>query len=245
MPDKTLDNQEQSEVSKRHERANRILDAASESVLRWGYHRTTVSDIAKQAGVAKGTIYLHWKTRVALFETLMLRERLRVAEDIRERIAADPEGYTLRGFIKQSALATMGRPLLKALFLRDSDVLGKLAHSDLSSAATSERLAGFKAYLKLVREHGLVRDDLDLDAQAQIWIAVFVGFLLAESWMAEEFTLRGEQLADLMAETVHRALQTDRVVSSDEAQRVSQALTDFWDRTIALTQELLQQELER
>lgn len=245
MADRALDNTEQPEASKRRERANRILDAASESVLRWGYHRTTVDDIAKQADVAKGTIYLHWKTREELFEALMLRERLRVAEDIMTRLAADPKGYTLRGFIKHSALATMDRPLLKALFLRDADVLGKLVHSDLSNAAYAERVAGFKVYLELMREHGMVREDLDLDTQAQIWIAVFMGFLLAESLMPGEFSLRDERLADLMAETVHRALETDRAVSQDDAQRLSKALARYWERATAAAQELFQQELDK
>ncbi len=50
---------------KRQERAERILDAAAALIQRWGYNKTTIDDIAKQAGVAKGTIYLHWKTRDA------------------------------------------------------------------------------------------------------------------------------------------------------------------------------------
>ncbi len=35
------------------ERAQRILDAVEELTLRWGYSKTTIDDIAKQAGVAK------------------------------------------------------------------------------------------------------------------------------------------------------------------------------------------------
>ncbi len=57
--------------SRRQERADRILDAAAELILRWGYRKTTIDDIAKQAGVAKGTIYLHWKTREDLFMALI------------------------------------------------------------------------------------------------------------------------------------------------------------------------------
>ena len=56
------------ERTKREIRAERILDAALELLQRWGYRKTTIEDIAKQAGVAKGTVYLHWKTRDALFE---------------------------------------------------------------------------------------------------------------------------------------------------------------------------------
>ena len=59
----TGEGEPQRERSKRQVRAERILDAAATLVERWGYHKTTIDDIAKQAGVAKGTIYLHWKTR--------------------------------------------------------------------------------------------------------------------------------------------------------------------------------------
>src|SRR3954449_1951123 len=93
------------DVSRRQERGQRILDAAATLILRWGYNKTTIDDIARQAGVAKGTIYLHWKTREDLFTALMRREYIRLAEDIRQRLAGDPEGGTLHALTKQSVLA--------------------------------------------------------------------------------------------------------------------------------------------
>ena len=89
----------------RQERADRILDAAAELILRWGYKKTTIDDIAKQSRVAKGTIYLHWKTREDLFMALLIREDFKYVEDLKQRIASDPEGSTLRGFVKHSTLA--------------------------------------------------------------------------------------------------------------------------------------------
>ena len=62
----------------RQERADRILDAAAELILRWGYKKTTIDDIAKQSRVAKGTIYLHWKTREDLFMALLYTRRFQV-----------------------------------------------------------------------------------------------------------------------------------------------------------------------
>ena len=111
------------ERSKREQRADRILDAAAELMLRWGYNKTTLDDIARYAGVAKGTIYLHWKTREDLFTTLMKREYNRLAQDFQQRIANDPEGGTIHGVTKHSVLATMKSPLMKAVFLRDTDLL--------------------------------------------------------------------------------------------------------------------------
>src|SRR5690606_41617518 len=55
----------------------------AELILRWGYDKTTVEDVARAAGVAKGTIYLHWKTRDALFTALLRRDRVRLVEEVR------------------------------------------------------------------------------------------------------------------------------------------------------------------
>ncbi len=233
----------QQEISRRQTRAQRILDAASTTILRWGYQKTTLDDIARQAGVAKGTIYLHWKTREELFAALLKRERVELTEDLKQRIAADPAGATLRGILKHSALALMKRPLLKAVLLRDMEVLGKLAQSEHSNAAYTERLEGFKTYLELLREHDLVRTDLSLRAQVYMLSAIFAGFFLVAPLMPEEFTLSDEELADLIAEAVHCTLEPDRSDPSDALQTVSYAFMQYLNRTMVIAQEQFQQEV--
>ncbi|WP_234322969.1 helix-turn-helix domain-containing protein, partial [Streptomyces sp. NRRL S-350] len=51
----------------RQERAERILDTTAELLEQHGYRRVTIDDVASRAGIGKGTVYLHWKTREALF----------------------------------------------------------------------------------------------------------------------------------------------------------------------------------
>ena len=237
------DGTSQEEQSKRQQRAERILDAAAELILRWGYRKTTIDDIARQAGVAKGTIYLHWKTREELFAALIKREKVEVAEDIKQRIIVDPEGATLRGILKLSALALMKRPLMKAVLLRDMEVLGKLAHREQSSAAYAERLTGFNTYLELLREQDLVRTDLSLRAQVYMLSAIFTGFFLVAPLMPDEFTLSDEELAELMAETVHCALEPGRAVPSAALQTASHAFMQYLNRDIAIVQEPFQLEV--
>jgi TetR/AcrR family fatty acid metabolism transcriptional regulator len=54
-----------------------ILEAAVKTFARAGYHRTRVADIAREAGVADGTVYIYFKSKedilVSLFQDLMLR----------------------------------------------------------------------------------------------------------------------------------------------------------------------------
>src|SRR5687768_18346322 len=105
-------------------RAERILDAAAELIVRWGYDKTTLDDVSRHAGVAKGTIYLHWKSREALFTALLRRERVLMLEAVRLRVTghAEPVG----GLVRRLALEMLQRPLLKALLLGDRDMLGAL-----------------------------------------------------------------------------------------------------------------------
>jgi AcrR family transcriptional regulator len=236
--------QQSREASRREVRAQRILDAAAALILRWGYHKTTLDDIARQAGVAKGTMYLHWKTREELFGALMKRERVELAEEMRQRITEDPAGSTLRGILKHAALALMKRPLMKAVFLRDMDVIGKLAHSEHSTAAYAERLMGFKTYLELLREHDLVRSDLSLRAQVYIMSAIFAGFFLVAPLMPDEFTLSDEELAELMAETVHCTLEPARAVPSGALQTASHAFMQYLNRNMEIVQAQFQQEID-
>ena len=240
----SLANARQQEVSRRQERAHRILDAAAALILRWGYHKTTLDDVSKQAGVAKSTIYLHWKTREELFGALIKREKLEIAEDVKQRIAEDPTGATLRGMLKYSALALMKRPLLKAVLMGDMDVPGRLAHREHKDATYAERLMGFKIYLELLREQNLVRTDLSLRVQMYMLSAIFAGFFFVAPLMPDEFMLSDEELADLMAETVHCTLEAGCSASSDELQTVSHTFMQYLNRSMAVAQEQFQQELE-
>jgi len=236
-------NTRQPEASKRRERAQRILDAAAALILRWGFQKTTLDDVSRQARVAKGTLYLHWKTKEELFRTLMLREKLELAEDLKRRIYADPTGGTLRSILKHSVLALMQRPLLKAILLGDMEVLGKLAHGKQSSVAQAEKLMGFKIYLELLREYGLVRTDLSLQAQVYMFSAIFMGYFCVAPLMPDDFTLADEELADLMAETVHCTLEAGCAIPSGALQAVSHAFKQYLDNAIEMAQEQFQKEV--
>ena len=192
------------ERSKREERADRILDAAGDLMLRWGYNKTTIDDIARQAGVAKGTIYLHWKTREDLFTALMRREYIRVVEEIQRGISHDSEGGTIEGITKHSMLATLKSPLMKAVLLRDTDLLGEWLSRETASASYSEQVAQSLGLIEFLRSRGVVRDDLDARKLAFMLDAITMGFLVTDQYMPDDFKYSDEELVELMTEAVKR-----------------------------------------
>src|SRR5512141_1541070 len=53
------------------ERRAAIIEAGMEEFIARGFAATRLDDVAKRAGVAKGTIYLHFKDKESMFEELI------------------------------------------------------------------------------------------------------------------------------------------------------------------------------
>jgi TetR/AcrR family transcriptional regulator, fatty acid metabolism regulator protein len=66
-----------------------IIDAAVVAIAENGYHQTQVSKIAKQAGVADGTIYLYFKSKEDILISLFEEKMGHFIENIDEMIASN------------------------------------------------------------------------------------------------------------------------------------------------------------
>jgi AcrR family transcriptional regulator len=69
-------------------RCEAIRDAAMRVVARKGYDHVTVQDIADEAGIAKGTVYLYFKSREDILEKTMTLSFADLLALIREAIEA-------------------------------------------------------------------------------------------------------------------------------------------------------------
>ncbi len=230
------------ERKKRQERAERILDAAAELMLRWGYNKTTIDDIARQAGVAKGTIYLHWKTREDLFRALLAREAVILAEDMQQRMTSDPEGMTMHGLMKHSILAISKRPLMKAVILRDTELLGAWERYEYGQERTQLRLDAYSALLRQLRERGLVRTDLSERQETYILSFLGIGVMMVDPWLPDDFKLSDEEAAEMLAETVRRVLEPrDALVHDAQA---AKTFAEYMDFEVQVAKKRNQEEME-
>ncbi|PLT32434.1 TetR/AcrR family transcriptional regulator [Bacillus sp. V5-8f] len=67
-----------------------IIDAAVIAIAENGYHQAQVSKIAKQAGVADGTIYLYFKNKEDILISLFHEKMGSLVEQIEEEIKGKP-----------------------------------------------------------------------------------------------------------------------------------------------------------
>jgi AcrR family transcriptional regulator len=189
----------------RAERADRILGVATDLLLRFGYRRVTIDDVARHTDIGKGTVYLHWKTRDELFRAVFEREVLAAVDELLEALRHEPGTWRPHRFARRYFLAIMRRPLLRAFFLSDTELLGRLARPATSARAQRHRLLS-QGYFDLLAEHGVVRDDLSSEDIAYAFLAVLEGFIQAHG--PDDAGL--EARSELLALIVQRALETGR-----------------------------------
>src|SRR2546427_9935749 len=68
-----------------------IIEAAVRVFARKGYYNSRVSDIAREAGIAAGTIYLYFKTKDDILVTLFRDKMAEFVGSLRKAIADEPD----------------------------------------------------------------------------------------------------------------------------------------------------------
>lgn len=142
-------------------REQRILDAAAELIIHYGYDKTTVSDIANAAGVSKGTIYLHFAGKDELFEALLFREMWRYGEAWLAAVEADPQGGALGGIYKNVLYGLNNSRFMAAIFRQDPRILGNYLHKPNNIFRSMEAYAMRAEFIQAMQEAGAVRQDVD------------------------------------------------------------------------------------
>jgi AcrR family transcriptional regulator len=208
---------------RREDRAERILDVAADLLVRHGYRRVTIDDVARGADIGKGTVYLHWRTREELFSAVVEREVRAAVGGLLRALERDHRVALPHRLAPAYFLSIMDRPLLRGFLLADADLLGKLARSDTAREDQHQLMSA--RYFELLAEQGLLPADLTPEAAAYAFLATFEGFLRAD---------RGDAgAADLLAGTIQRAFETGRDLDAAAldrlADRVAELLRDLTD----------------
>src|SRR3954467_8061748 len=88
-------------ADKAADKRDRILSAAERIFARHGFFAAKVSDVAKEAGVADGTIYLYFKNKDDLLISLFERRMQQVNETLKAATAkVKSPTEQLRAFVK-------------------------------------------------------------------------------------------------------------------------------------------------
>jgi AcrR family transcriptional regulator len=143
------------------ERREAIIEAAMDEFIARGYAATRLDDVANRAGVAKGTIYLHFKDKEALFQELVRTALVPLIG----RLAAPPAPggsvrAALEGFAQtfaQEVVATRRGDIVR-LIIAEGARFPSVADFYYREVV-SRGLAGMRALIELAIARGEIRNE--------------------------------------------------------------------------------------
>lgn len=116
------------------DKKQKLLDAALKLFVEYGFHDTPTSKIAKEAGIANGTLFYFFPTKDDLVTSLYLRHKIEMSDYINEHLSQET---TLKGIMKSyysSALTWALQHRLEFRFMEQfnsSPYLNQIAASEL------------------------------------------------------------------------------------------------------------------
>ncbi len=187
-------------------REQRILDAAASLFVHYGYDKTTVDDIAREAGVSKGAIYLHFKSKDDLFEGLLLREIQKYSDTWLGLLEADPRGGTIGGMYKNVLYALNSSPFMSAMFRQDGRVLGNYLRKPGNLFRDKRNRSTRYEFVKMMQDAGAIRQDIDPKITAHIMNMLAYGLVGMEAIMDKEDIPPPDDIIEGIADFMDRAL---------------------------------------
>ena len=211
-------------------REQRILDAAAKLIVHYGYDKTTVSDIAREAGISKGAIYLHYSSKEALFEALLYREVLAYSDDWLQRFEADESIWSFAGMFKLMLLTMQAHPFMVAIFRRDPHVFGSFLRRD--STVLQQKGTANAQLFSMLQGVGAMRDDIDPKVIAYLLNLFAYGLVSADEALPQADAPSFEDTVEGLAQLLDRGLAPkdggNREAAKAIIQQISGALREQW-----------------
>ncbi|MFI8966374.1 TetR/AcrR family transcriptional regulator [Streptomyces sp. NPDC053493] len=168
-----------------HADADPVLDAARDCVLAVGVRRTTLTDVARRAGVSRMTLYRRWPDVRSLVGDLMTREWIAVAAGAMPPAQEDrPERDRIVEGLVAGAAAFRAHPLFHKILDVDPELLLPYV-LDRRGASQDALLGLLHTALEDGHEDGSVRR-VRPELQARSLLLVVQSFTLSLRTMTEE-----------------------------------------------------------
>jgi len=203
---------------------SRLLEAAAALFARWGFDKTSVDDIAREAGISKGGVYLEFPTKEALFKAVVHREFARYAEDWLRRFEADPGAWSFARMVQHSIAAVNANPLVKALVTRDQRIYGNFLQRDpeLLGLAVSMRTELFGQ----MQQVGAMREDIAAPVIAYLVSVIGYGLVAGAEMIPEAHRVPFEDALRALGLLLDRGLSPPRAAHKKAARALLIAMVE-------------------
>jgi len=118
----------------------RILTAATDRFVQFGYRRASIDDIARDAGIGKGTLYLYFSTKRDLLIACVTHEKLAMLGPLQDALEL-PEAEQLRAFVALTLRFGLSAPLTSRLVQGDAELSALFDEMDVDFLQANHAMA--------------------------------------------------------------------------------------------------------
>ncbi len=190
-----------------------LLQKGSEYFIRYGLKKTSVEELAKSAGIAKGSFYKFFDSKEDLFLAIHEEAEKKMRTDLMQKLESAVEpAEKLRSLLKNSFLYLEEDPLLLAVFSKEEP-------GNLSGLMTSEQFREhyhqniwfMEELVRQWQDEGIIRQ-LDTEVVSNLLGSTFY-ILLQKENLGEEMYFR---VVDMLIECLVNYLSSGKQPGSSE-----------------------------
>ena len=209
-----------------NEKENLILDAASKLIIHHGYDKTSVAEIAKEAGIGKGTIYLYFRSKDEIVESLLMREMYRHNLIWIDLVEKDPEGGLLSRMYINQLLAMNKSEFMMAIFRKDIRIFGSYLKKENSFLRDASSTTIRKEFVQMMQEVNCIRKDLDPVVVAHIMDMIAYSLVGIGNIKSEEDIPDISSVMEGLAKMMHDSLTPPNGGDSEAGKAVLRSIVD-------------------
>ncbi len=185
------------------EKRRQILAGAREVFFERGFDAASMGDIARAAGVSKGTLYVYFEDKVDLFSSLVLGECDETAERLFVLDASEPDLEAALMKLGVSFLEAMLRPCHVATVRTVIAIAEKFPDIGLRflEAGANSGTRRLSAFLRAKVEQGVL-DIEDTDAAASQFLSLSKDTILAPVLFGAAATIQPQQMEAVVRRAV-------------------------------------------
>ena len=191
------------------DKPQQIIDAAIRVFARNGYYNSRVSDIAREAGIASGTIYLYFKTKDDILVTLFREKMAEWVVSLRKAVAGERDPVAK---IKKIVA-------LHFTVLEENPALAEVVQVELRQGhkffrgASAQEVSAYFDVIQAVLEEGIAAGRIRRDLPVKIATKMLFGAMdqLATSWVLGKRGYRLTDAAEPAATIFLKGVSTDGV----------------------------------
>lgn len=186
------------------EKSRQIIEAAVRVFARNGYYNSRVSDIAREAGIASGTIYLYFRTKDEILVALFREKMAAFVGAVRKAIAVEPDAVA-----KLRRLVALHFKILEA-----DSALAEVVQVELRQGhkffrgASAAEVAAYFSLIASVLEEGVESGLFGKDLPIKVATKALFGAMdqMATSWVLGKRAYRLSETSDAVADLFLRGI---------------------------------------